>query len=115
MNNISVAIPTYFSSRLIEDTIQPLLKYKIVNEIVITDDSENTNEYNELSRKVNLLLESSPIELKMFKNSKKLGGFKNKYNSISKSSNDFVYQIDSDNIPNTKSLKFIQNSPENNF
>ena len=76
MNNISVAIPTYFSSRLIEDTIQPLLKYKIVNEIVITDDSENTNEYNELSRKVNLLLESSPIELKMFKNSKKLGGFK---------------------------------------
>lgn len=115
MNKISVAIPTYFSSRFIEETIQPLLKYKIVNEIVITDDSENTNEYNELSRKVNLLLESSPIELKMFKNSKKLGGFKNKYNSISKSSNDFVYQIDSDNIPNTKSLKFIQNSPENNF
>ena len=115
MKKISVAIPTYFSSNLIEETIYPLLGHKIVDEIIITDDSEDNNEYNKLSRNINNLLENSSIKVKIFKNKKKLGGFKNKYNSISKTSNDFVYQLDSDNIPNNKSLKFIDISPEDTF
>ena len=38
-----------------------------------------------------------------------MGGFKNKYSCIEKVSNDFVYQIDSDNIANPKSLKAMSN------
>lgn len=115
MNKISVAIPTYYSSKLIEDTINPLLNNKIIDEIVVTDDSEDKNEFNELSRKINNLVENSSVKIKISKNSKKLGGFKNKYHSVSKTSNDFVYQIDSDNIPSYKSLQFIEKSPENIF
>ena len=115
MNKISVAIPTYYSSKLIEDTINPLLNNKIIDEIVVTDDSEDKNEFNELSRKINNLVENSSVKIKISKNSKKLGGFKNKYHSVSKTSNDFVYQIDSDNIPSYRSLQFIEKSPENIF
>ena len=113
MKKISVAIPTYYSSNLIEETIYPLLSHKVVDEIIITDDSEDNNEYNKLSRNINNLIEGSSIKVKIFKN-KKLGGFKNKYNSISKTSNDFVYQL-IQQYSNNKSLKFIDISPEDTF
>ena len=44
MKKLSVAIPTYYSSKFIEDTITPSLKHKIVDEIIITDDSEDNSE-----------------------------------------------------------------------
>ena len=115
MKKISVAIPTYYSSKLIEETIYPLLSHKTVDEIIVTDDSEDNNEFNKLSGNINNLLESSSINVKIYKNKKKLGGFKNKYNAISKTSNEFVYQLDSDNIPSNKSLKFIGMSHEDTF
>ena len=43
------------------------------------------------------------------KNQSKNGGFKNKYKSISIAKNEFVYQIDSDNIANSKFLKYLEN------
>ena len=65
-------------------------------------------EFKALKNTVSKLLENTEINLNITKNSKNLGGFKNKYSCIEKVSNDFVYQIDSDNIANPKSLKVCQ-------
>ena len=115
MNKISVAIPTYYSSKFIKDTITPFLKHKIVDEIIITDDSEDNSEFNILTNKVHNVLENSSIRVRLLKNTKKLGGFKNKYYAISETNNKFVYQIDSDNIANNKFLKFIGKADERVF
>ena len=115
MNKISVAIPTYYSSKFIKDTITPFLKHKIVDEIIITDDSEDNSEFNILTNKVHYVLENSSIRVRLLKNTKKLGGFKNKYYAISETNNKFVYQIDSDNIANNKFLKFIGKADERVF
>lgn len=115
MNKISVAIPTYFSSKFIEDTISPFLNHKIIDEIVITDDSEDKNEFDKLTNKVQKVLENSSIRVRLLRNKKRLGGFKNKYYAISETNNKFVYQIDSDNIANNKFLKFIGKADERVF
>jgi len=115
MNKISVAIPTYYSSKFIEDTISPFLTHSIVDEIIITDDSEDKNEFNKLTNEVHKVLQNSLIKVRLLKNKKKLGGFKNKYFAISETNNEFVYQIDSDNIANNKFLKFIGKTDEHVF
>ena len=79
MNNISVAIPTYYSSAFISKTIDSLKHTNVVNEIVITDDSESNKEFKRLTDEVNNSLEYSDIKLKLIQNPSKLGGFKNKY------------------------------------
>ena len=109
MNKISIAIPTYYSSKFISQTIESLKSHSIINEIIICDDSDDAIEYKSLKNTVSKLLENKEIELNISKNSKNLGGFKNKYLCIEKVSNEFVYQIDSDNIANPKSLKAISN------
>lgn len=107
MNKISVAIPTFYSSKFISQTIESLKNDSIINEIIICDDSENAIEFKALKNTVSKLLENTEIKLNITKNSKNLGGFKNKYKCIEKVSSEFVYQIDSDNIANTKSLRHI--------
>lgn len=54
-------------------------------------------------------LENFNIDLKISKNQSKNGGFKNKYKCISIAKNEFVYQIDSDNIASSKFLKYLEN------
>ena len=107
MNKISVAIPTYYSSSFITPTINSLKNNSLINEIVICDDSEDNNEFKNLEYTVNKLLSNSEVKLDISKNLKNLGGFKNKYKCIEKVSNEYVYQIDSDNIANPKSLGHI--------
>jgi len=107
MSKISIAIPTFFSSLFIDQTIRSIMDFSLVDEIVICDDSENYEEYQNLERIVKKLIEKSEIKLNISKNNKNLGGFKNKYKCIEKVSNEYVYQIDSDNIANTKSLRHI--------
>lgn len=107
MNKISVAIPTYFSSTFINNTINSLKDAEVVDEIVIRDDSESSSEYKDLDKIVRSLLEDTEINLTILKNKENLGGYKNKYRCIELSSNDYVYQIDSDNLANPKSLKYL--------
>jgi len=68
LKKISVAIPTYFSSKFITDTINSLKDNKIVNEIIICDDSEDKEEYSRLVNLVSSLLENSDIKLNIQKN-----------------------------------------------
>lgn len=109
MNKISIAIPTYYSSNFITSCIKSLTNFQVINEIVICDDSENVKEFNILEKKVRKIIQETDIDLKISKNKKNLGGFKNKYTCIEKASNKFVYQIDSDNISNPKFLRYISN------
>ena len=51
MNKISVAIPTFYSSKFISQTIESLKNDSIINEIIICDDSENAIEFKALKNK----------------------------------------------------------------
>ena len=107
MNKISVAIPTFFSSRFIDQTISSVKDSPLIEEVVICDDSENSEEFQNLEKIVKKILEKSEIKLNISKNNKNLGGFKNKYLCVEKASNNYIYQIDSDNIANSKTFKYI--------
>lgn len=63
---------------------------ELISEIIISD--ENGNDID----KINKLFKSD--KLKLFKNEKKLGPFLNKINACSKSSNEWIALIDSDNF-----------------
>jgi hypothetical protein len=115
VNNISVAIPAYYSSSFISRTIDSLKHTNGISEIVITDDSESNKEFKRLTDEVNNSLEHSDVKLKLIQNPSKLGGFKNKYYSITQTNNSFVYQIDSDNLANKSSLKFIEEADQDFF
>ena len=93
MNKISVAIPTFFSSGFIDQTISSIKDFSLVEEVVICDDSENHEEFQNLEKIVKKVLEKSEIKLNISKNNKNLGGFKNKYLCIEKASNNYIYQI----------------------
>lgn len=107
MNKISIAIPTYFSSRFINELLKSLISHEVVSEIVISDDSVNNTEFKKLDYITKETLKSTGINLNLIKNTKNLGGFKNKYKCVENCSNDFIYQIDSDNIARNKTLKFF--------
>ncbi len=109
MNKISIAIPTFYSSEFISDCIKSLVNYSVVSEIVVCDDSEDLKEFNTLERNIKNITKETSIDIKISKNNKNLGGFKNKYNCVEKTTNEYVYQIDSDNISNPKFLRYISN------
>ena len=44
IKNISVAIPTYNSSKYLAETLNSLLKFKCVDEVVIQDDGSGNKE-----------------------------------------------------------------------
>jgi len=107
MNNLSIAIPTYNSSKYLEDIFKVLSRFKSIVEVIISDD---------LSDKKNLILlekivheYKNKLNIKIYQNEKNLGGFKNKYMATSLCSNDYIYQLDSDNIPVLNSLNVISN------
>ena len=89
MNNsyLSVAIPTYNSSGYLFRLLKKLEKFNSVNEIVIQDDFSTDEEFKNINKIV-----------KRF-NKKNLGAFLNKINAVTNCKNEFVYQIDSDNLP----------------
>ena len=96
---LSIAIPTLNSSEFIDDCINSVRKISNVDEIIINDDGSNELDYSILESKVEKLISSYNLNISLYRNEKNLGGFKNKYVTISKCTNDYVYQIDSDNIP----------------
>lgn len=88
---ISICIATYnrYDTHL-KNNIDELLKLKNVSEIIITDD--NSGDYEKL------INEFDDEKLKVYKNNERLYPFKNKYNAVSKATNDYVILLDSDNL-----------------
>lgn len=103
---LSIAIPTYNSSSFITDCLDSIRKNKFVNEIIINDDCSNKDDYSNLKNTVKKYESKYNLDISISQNKSNLGGFKNKYICIQKCSNEFVYQIDSDNLVG-KNLKFI--------
>lgn len=93
---ITVSIPYYNSEKYLDQTLEPLLDSQFVSEIIIHDDcSENE-------------IQSDHPKIKVYRNEKNLGAFKNKYLAVSKSSNEWVYLLDSDNYFFDNSLDVVK-------
>lgn len=94
---ITLAIPYYNSEKYLEQTLEIPLNSEFVSEIIIHDDcSENE-------------IESTHPKIKIYRNEKNLGAFKNKYLAVSKASNEWVYLLDSDNYFFENSLDVVKN------
>ena len=98
-NYISVAIPTYNSSKYLNDCLKRFLDLNIVNEIIIQDDNSSEKEISNIK---DILKNINSKKVSLHINSENKGAFFNKIEAISNCNNKWVYQIDSDNIPSIK-------------
>ena len=105
--NLSIAIPTFNSSKYLLELLNQVKKINKVNEIVIQDDASDENDYHQIIEIVENFKRSNNIEIELNRNEFNLGGFKNKYLTVENCKNDIVYQIDSDNIISNSTIKYL--------
>ena len=115
MNKISVAVPTYNSSKYLKSCISPFLESNFADEVIVSDDCSDLKEFRKIKKIVNNLNRTYKNKIQLFRNEKNLGGFENKFCSIEKCKNNIVYQIDSDNIPDKKSLNYLNTIIKKDF
>jgi len=99
MNKFTVAIPTYNSSKYLKECIYGFKNSKFVDEIIIGDDCSEIEEIKKIKRIIKQANKFFNFQIKLIENSQNLGAFKNKYKLIESSRNEWIYQIDSDNVP----------------
>jgi len=117
MYKFSVAIPTFNSSEFLKECIYGFKESKYLNEIIICDDNSDTDEVNRIKKIIHESSQQFDFEIKLIENENNLGAFKNKYKLIEYSKNEWIYQIDSDNVPFTnidKVIKDIYENPDKN-
>ena len=93
---ITVAIPYYNSEKYINDAFKIPLSSDYVSEIIIHDDCSDNK------------IESTHPKIKVYRNETNVGAFKNKYLAVSKSTNEWVYLLDSDNYFFENSLEAVK-------
>jgi hypothetical protein len=91
---ISLAIPTYNSSQYFWDCIKPAIHNDFIGEIVIHDDYSSQSEYANI---LEIVYNLNTNKIKVYRSEKNQKAYINKYLSISKCTNDWVYLFDSDN------------------
>tara|TARA_Y100001970_G_C14256945_1_gene876262 strand:- start:8229 stop:9017 length:789 start_codon:yes stop_codon:yes gene_type:complete len=100
MQKISLAIPTYFSSQYLSILLRSINKSEIINEIIISDDSNEEDEIKKIKKIIEKFQKrNKKIKIYLHENLNTNGAFNNKFEVISRCSNEIIYQIDSDNIP----------------
>ena len=104
MNNISVVIPTYNTSKYFKEATELLIKSDFVEEIVVIDDCSTKEDWNNLQQ---IVSELNCDKIKLYTNEKNLGGFRNKYLGVQKASCDWVFLLDSDNFVEDATLGII--------
>ena len=106
--NFSIVIPTYNSTKYLFELLRSTLKLVHLNEIIIIDDNSRKEEFEKINSicKENIF---KNLNIKIFKNDENLGGFHNKLKGVTLSSNEVIYQIDSDNVIAKKTIKFLNN------
>jgi glycosyltransferase involved in cell wall biosynthesis len=93
---ISVIIPTFNSSKYLQQCLNSLIKCKSINEIVISDDFSDSDDLLNLKKIIsNHQLKN---KIKLHENNINKGAYRNKLDSVKKASSDLVYILDSDNI-----------------
>ena len=109
MYKFSVAIPTFNSSEFIKECILGFKNSKYIDEIIIMDDCSKVGEIEKIKKIINETDQSFNFTIKLHINKNNLGAFVNKYNLISEAKNEWIYQIDSDNVPFSNIDKIIEN------
>lgn len=102
MINFSVAIPTYESSDFLKQCIYGFKNSKNLNEIIVGDDGSSPEELEYIKQIIKEANQKFSFEIKLMKNKENLGAFVNKFKIIESATNEWVYQIDSDNVPFSK-------------
>ena len=110
-NSFTLVIPTFNSSQYLEELLNSSLGLTYLNEIIIVDDNSKQSEVDIIE---NLITHEKykNLNIRLEKNNVNLGGFKNKLKGVELSSNELIYQVDSDNVITRKTRKFL-NSKEN--
>lgn len=106
IDKISLAIPFYNTSKYFLDCIKYSIDDNFVSEIVVNDDQSSEEEWKNIN---NIISELNNTKIKLYRNSTNLGGFKNKYKTIEKTTLDWVYLLDSDNYLHNTTLNVIKN------
>ena len=99
MKKYTVAIPTYNSSDYLRECIYGFKNSKYLDEIIVSDDCSKSEELESIRKIVKQANQKFNFEIKLLESNKNNGAFINKYNLILASRNEWVYQIDSDNVP----------------
>ena len=107
-SNFTLVVPTFNSSRYVEELLDSALKLNNLNEVIVSDDNSSREDVELLEKIVNLK-KFENLNIKLYKNKNNLGGFRNKLNGVSLSSNELIYQVDSDNVISTKTIRFLNN------
>jgi glycosyltransferase involved in cell wall biosynthesis len=95
---LSIGIPTYNSSKYLQSCINSVINLRCLDELIISDDSSDKNELEQIKRIVGSFEKKINKEIKVFTNPRNLGAYENKLNLISNSKNSNIYVLDSDNI-----------------
>jgi len=93
---ISVIIPTFNSSKYLQQCLNSLINCKSINEIVISDDFSDSE--NLLNLKKTISNHQLKNKIKLYENNINKGAYHNKLDSVKNASSDLVYILDSDNI-----------------
>jgi len=96
MRTITLAITTYNRTDLLYKSFEQVVDDERISEIVIVDDASKKEIFEEIN-----LLNHNP-KIKLLRNSSNRGVYRNKYESVQLSSNEWVIVFDSDNIISTK-------------
>lgn len=94
---ITVAIPFYNTVDYLEPLLEELVDSFFVDEIVISNDASDYS------------IEIDHPKIRIYHNAVNHGAFRNKYLSIARSSNDWVYLLDSDNKLPKSSIDILEN------
>ena len=106
--NFTIVIPTYNSSTYVDELLSSTLDLIHLNEVIIVDDKSTPEEFNELMAIVGKEKYKN-LNVKISQNEVNLGGFRNKRRGVSLSTNEVIYQVDSDNVLTKKTIKFLNN------
>lgn len=97
-HKLTVAIPTYNSSKYLSKCIKSVVNLNCVDEILISDDGSCISEVEKINIIAKNFKKKSNKNIKVLNNVENKGAFENKLKSIRLSKNKHVYVLDSDNI-----------------
>ncbi len=109
MNKLTLAIPFYNTSQYFLDCIKYSLEEDFIEEIIVNDDCSSPEHLDNL---LNIVSSLNTDKIKIFKNEKNIGAFRNKYQTVLNCTNDWIYLLDSDNFPFEESYKIIKQIPD---
>jgi len=111
MKTITLAIPFYNTSKYFLDTVQYAVDSDFISEICVTDDCSTDAEWEKLNSIISTL---DTDKIKVYRNDENLKPFRNKYNAVKNSANEWVYLLDSDNHMMEDSIDLIKQIPDDN-